>query len=268
MEATGSHSSTLAKMASSTGLFGEARIVNPRLIHHYAKSLGLKNKTDRLDASAIARYGCERRPEPPAKRTAAEDELKAIVRARADFVKARTALAEQRRDIQPESLQEAYRDVEASLLRKIEELEEMMERVVAEDAAMKHDAELLDSIPGVGRVCVMTMLGELGDMRRFASRGKLVAFAGLNPVVKESGSSLRRRGGISKAGPSELRRVMHLAARAAACSSKDNPFRSFYEKKLKEGKSKLCAMTAVMRKMLVVARAVIVSDERFSAVHT
>lgn len=265
MESTGRYSADLAGLLRAAGLESKPRIVNPRLMSHFAKSLGLKNKTDSLDAGAIARYGVERRPEEPLEKPAVQAELQRVTRARAALVKARISVVSQTREAKGVApVSDAFDAVRKCLDEQIKALELEMARIVDSDRMLRDDAKTLLSIPGFGKINACTILGEFGDLRRFARRAQLVAFAGLNPVLKRSGSSVRSQCGISKAGSREARRVMHLAARAAVKAKTPNPFQAFYNTKVKGGKSKLSAYTAVMRKMLLVARAVIIKNERFS----
>jgi transposase len=265
MEATGSYSSELEKMFASAGLPGRTRIVNPRLVHHYAKSLGLKNETDKIAASMIARYGLERKPPLQDTLSVSRAKLRALIRGRADLVKARTAIGEQLKEAAScETLAASLKRIHDFIAKEVKSIELEMAALIKSEPDMRRDAELVESIPGVGFINACAILGELGDLRRFRKRGQLIAFAGLNCVSKESGSSVRRKFGISKAGPSEIRRVLHLAARASINSSAPNIFSSFYERKCKEGKAKLSASTAIMRKILLVARAILLKNEPFS----
>jgi transposase len=265
MEATGSYSLELEKLLAASGLPARTRIVNPRLIHHYMKSLGLKNETDKIAASTIARYGLERNPPFSPALSKAQEKLRSLVRGRAALIKARTAIGEQLKATTCQELIASMARTRDFIAQEIEGIELQMASTIEEDQDMRRDAKLIDSIPGVGFINACAILGEFGDLRRFKKRGQLVAFAGLNCLSKESGSSVRRKSGISKAGPSEVRRVLYLAARASVMSSTPNTFAAFYNRKINEGKAKLSARTAIMRKILLTARAMLLKNEPFSS---
>lgn len=266
MEATGSYSEELARMLDAQeGFQGASRIVNPRLVHHYARSLGMKNETDRIAASLIARFGFERKPPRQDAIPDLQASIRKLARGRADLVKTHTSIGEQLKEARScKALADSFGRVQLSLEKEIKAIELQTAALLKSDGKPLRDSALIDSIPGVGFINACATLGELGDLRRFKKRGQLIASAGLNCISKESGPSVRRCSGISKAGPAELRRVLYLAARASINASAPNAFALFYAKKIKEGRPKLSATTAVMRKILLVARALLLKNEAFS----
>jgi transposase len=118
----------------------------------------------------------------------------------------------------------------------------------------------IKSIIGIGDFTGGLILGELGDIRRFESSKKVVAFAGLDPVLKESGSS-RREGHISKRGSPMLREALFLAAFPA---SKYNPVcKPLYDRLRAKGKHHNLCLTAVARKLLLIVYSVLKNDRDF-----
>jgi transposase len=106
----------------------------------------------------------------------------------------------------------------------------------------------LHTIPGIGKVLASAILSEVGDIHRFAAPEKLVAFAGMDPSLKQSGEFTGSQSHMSKRGSPYLRRAIWLAAFPA---SKFNPvFAAFYQKKRSEGKAHRVALGAVSRKLL------------------
>lgn len=108
------------------------------------------------------------------------------------------------------------------------------------------DARLLMSVPGVGPLVAVCLVAQIGDIKRFASPGKLCSYAGLVPRVHESGQS-RRSGGITRMGRRSLRWAMSMAAMSA--SNLDGPFKAF-KSQLCERRPRGVAMVACARKML------------------
>jgi len=120
----------------------------------------------------------------------------------------------------------------------------------------------LTTIPGIGRLLAACILGEIGDIRRFSKAKKLVAFAGLDATVCQSGEFLGTRAHISKRGSPYLRRVLWLAANVAR---RCNPtFKAFYEKKLAEGKHPQVVMGAVAKKLCLLIHACLSKNEPFN----
>ncbi len=106
----------------------------------------------------------------------------------------------------------------------------------------------LDSMPGLGPVLAAVVLSEIGDISRFSAPEKLVAFAGIDPSVRQSGNFTGNQNRMSKRGSPFLRRAIWLAAFVAAFS--DPVFSAFYQKKRAEGKDHMTAIGAVSRKYL------------------
>jgi transposase len=138
-------------------------------------------------------------------------------------------------------------------------LEEQIATVdAAIGAVMATIEQHLTSIPGVGPVLAATILAELGDVGRFERLEAVVAYAGLDPSVCESGQFQGRRGHISKRGSPYLRRALFLAAHSAQLHNAD--LRAYLERKLAEGKPYRAALVAVAHKLL--ARCYVVLKER------
>ena len=126
------------------------------------------------------------------------------------------------------------------------------------------DAEalaLLQSVPGIGLKSACLLLAELGDVRRFASAAKLVAFAGLTPRQTVSGTSVHRTR-LSKLGSSRLRRLLYMPSLVAV--RHNPPLRRFYERLLARGKSKKTALVAAMAKLLRIVFGVLTHRQPFS----
>jgi transposase len=117
-----------------------------------------------------------------------------------------------------------------------------------------HTQHLLRSIPGIGAVSAACLVAHIGDIRRFSSPEKLVAFIGLDYRVHQSGTSIKGRGFISKRGNRYLRAILFNAAFAARRS---NPaLKVYFKKKVAEGKHYTSALTAVERKLVHIIWAV------------
>lgn len=113
----------------------------------------------------------------------------------------------------------------------------------------------LTSIPGVGTVLAATILSEIGDITRFSSADKLLAYAGLDPSVKQSGEFKSNQNRMSKRGSPYLRRAIWLASTVAV--HRDPMFQTYYEKKISEGLHYMNAIGHVSRKMTAVIFAVL-----------
>ena len=113
----------------------------------------------------------------------------------------------------------------------------------------------LHTIPGIGMIAAATILAEIGDIHRFKSSSALVAFAGIDPTVRQSGEFNSTHNHMSKRGSPYLRHAIFLAA--TTCSFHNSPLNTYYKKKRDQGKHHLTATGAVARKLTTVIYAVL-----------
>ena len=112
----------------------------------------------------------------------------------------------------------------------------------------------LHTIPGIGMIAAATILAEIGDINRFNSSSALVAFAGIDPTVRQSGEFSSTHNHMSKRGSPYLRHAIFLAA--TTCSFHNSPLNAYYKKKREQGKHHLTATGAVARKLTTIIYAV------------
>ena len=150
------------------------------------------------------------------------------------------------------SLEEPFDTLLESALTVIETLTDQLKRVdekIEEVASSIEPVQRLTTIPGVAAYSAMTIYAELGDVDRFDSEKEAVSYAGLDPVVRESGDS-RKEGGISKQGSAHLRWVLVQCTMSAVHSAGDEYLSRFYER-LDKRKHSMVARVATARKLLV-----------------
>ena len=262
MEATGKYSIELAVWLLEQQPSLEPAIVCPSHTAAFIKSLGLRNKTDKLEARALAFYGVEREPvayEPP---TPEHAELQALSRYRDALVRERTAEGNRAKQ---GSASKPVRQMQAKRLRLLEgdikRIEAGMKRVVQAAPQLKHDIELLSSIYGVGFIVAVVIIAELGGLRRFRKARQLTAFAGVSPRIYQSGTSVSGRPRMCKKGNPRVRHVLYLSALTTIRGNND--LQRTYQRLLKEGKSPMAAIGAVMRKLLIVMRALLITETTY-----
>ena len=113
----------------------------------------------------------------------------------------------------------------------------------------------LHTIPGIGIIGVATILAEIGDISRFKNSSSLIAFAGIDPTVRQSGEFNSTHNHMSKRGSPYLRHAIFLAA--TTCSFHNSPLNAYYKKKRDQGKHHLTATGAVARKLTTIIYAVL-----------
>lgn len=263
LEATGPYGMNLLWHLHRSGHV--SHLLNPRRIKDYARSQGRRVKTDRTDAALIASYlkHSERLTpwQPPAE---ALSQLQALVRRRQDVL---AALQAERNRLHAC----ANPLVKASLQRQIEHLQaevtlinQAIDAHVLEHNALQKSVRLLCSIDGIGPTVAVAILAEVPAISAFGRARDVAVFAGLTPCLAESGTSVRRRGRISKEGSALLRKMLYMAALQAVKRS-GNAFHPIYQALVQRGKAKMCALVAIMHKLIRVAFGVLKHQTPFVA---
>lgn len=260
MEATATFAEELATWLLDLDPGLHIAIVNPLQTSAFLRSLGLRNKTDDLDAKALAQYGAERRPIPWEKPKPELAVLKDLSRVRMDLVHARTAMALRLKDHAraSKSAAKAMTKVVQTLDAQIKSLEAEIRKHLRAHEVLAKQVNHMDSVVGIGLLTAVTVMTELGDLRRFDRSRQLTAFAGMSPRRRESGTSVHGKPRLCKQGSTRVRAALYLAASAAVRFNPD--MKAFYERLLAQGKVRRLALGAVMRKLLVLMRAVVKAD--------
>jgi transposase len=265
MEATGRYSVELTELLLAARPELAPAIVDPLTIRDFGRSLGRRSKTDRADAASIARYGAERRPKPWTPAPPEYARLREMVRQRAFLVSSLSDARNRLEEIGPfPEVADVQRQVIAAMEQGRDRLDGLMHELIAGHPALAAAARRLRTIPGVGPVTVATILGELGPLDRFPSSRSVSAFAGVAPIRIESGTSVRGRSRMSKQGSPEVRRVLYMAAMSAVTKARDNRFARAYEQLVQRGKPRMSALGAIMRRILVTARALVRSQTDYA----
>jgi len=256
MEATGIYHEALAYALDQAG--AQVCVVNPAQIRAYAKSLGARSKTDKKDSVVISRFGLTQQPrlwqpEPETIRT-----LKALIsRLQAveqDIQREKNRLEKAQISCGSEQVIISIQFSLAQLEKEKKRLEDLINQHIDAHPQLKQDRQLLESIPGVGPVIARMMIGVIRS-RDFSSAPQCAAFLGLVPVHHLSGSSVRGHSHLSKTGSAIVRAKLYMAA---VVSIQHNPdIKRQYERLLKKGKAKMCALCAAMRKLVHICFGVI-----------
>ena len=246
MEATGAHHRLLAHMAHAAGM--QVYVLNARDVYFYARALGGRAKTDRLDASVIARYAAEHHTRLHVWQPAAgvEQQLHELLQRRACITRLRVSLRQTLADVA--SLQVARRQLDDGFERFFEQLDAQLQALVASDAELGRGIARLRTITGFGPQASVAV-GALLKRIEFANADALVAYSGLDPRPCDSGQHRGQRR-LSKRGPAWLRRQMYLVAFAASHSKALKPL---YESIKARGFAPTQALVILARKLLRVA---------------
>lgn len=226
-------------------------VVNPTRVRNFARSTGQLAKTDRLDAKIIAQFAQAVRPKVRPMRTMQQEHLDALVTRRKQIVDTITAEKNRKSTAHP-ALQEQIQKHIDWLDEELKELDNEIDQLIQHNDEWREKAAILSSVPGVGPVTVSTLVAKLPELGA-RNRQQIAALVGVAPVNKDSGKKRGKRRVF--AGRASVRRVLYMATLVA---TKFNPvIRTFYERLLAAGKEKKVALTACMRKLLVILNSMV-----------
>jgi transposase len=250
LEATGGYETVVASTIAAAGLL--LAVVNPRQIRDFARATGKLAKTDRIDAAAIAHFADAVRPPArpiPSREAQTLGELVARRRQVIDMIVAEGNRRRMAR--QPRVIRAIERHL-AVLQAELSELEGDIDGTIRKTPAWQADADLLTSVPGVGKATLRTLIAELPELGHL-NRRKIAALVGVAPINRDSGT-LRGRRTIAGGRPA-VRAALYMAALVA---SRANPVIAAYYAKLRAaGKTGKQALVACMRKLLVILNAIL-----------
>ena len=251
MEATGHYSEDLHEFLCDADEL--VSVENPMKVKSFSQVKMMRTKNDAVDAAVIARYAWIIKPaltppmEPSIKR------LRALVR-HVEHLTGHRAQEATRLEGAKDKI--VIKSIKAIVKRYDQEIEKTMEEInkhVDDNPELKKKRDLLTSIPGIGEKLSSQLLCEIkGDAVSVKAQ---VAHAGLAPRQLVSGSSVRGKTQICKMGNARLRRALYMPTMSAI---QYNPhIRAFYQKMVSQGKHKMVALCACMRKLLVIALGVL-----------
>jgi transposase len=262
MEASGGLQNLPAALLARAGL--SVAIVNPSQVHHFAKSLGQRAKTDAVDARLIAEFG--QRVGPVVRPLPDEDQalLAELLSRRGQIVK--TITAEKNR-LGTARFKPVRRSIEKTiewLKKQLAQIDEQIDDHIEQSPLWRAKEDLLKSVPGVGPGTARVLLGHLPELGSL-NRREVAALVGLAPYARESGKWRGKR--FVSGGRSVVRAALYMAALTA--SRCDPTLKAFYRRLVDQGKPAKLALTALMRKLLTVLNAIIRDNRpwRDNAIH-
>jgi transposase len=248
LEATGGYEAALVAALATAGL--PVVVANPRQVRDFAKATGQLAKTDAIDAQILALFAERVRPAPRPLPDADVEALDALLTRRRQLVEMLVAERNRLLVARPavrRDLQQHIRFLE----RRLREADDDLHTAVKASPLWRVKDDLLQSVPGVGRVVSLTLLAELPELGRLSHK-EIAALVGVAPLNRDSGTLRGKR--LVYGGRAPVRAVLYMAALVA---SKCNPvIRAFYHRLRAAGKPAKVALTACMRKLLIILNAI------------
>jgi transposase len=249
MESTGGYETPLAYALKESGI--PVAIVNPREVRDFAKATGKLAKTDTLDAKVLAHFSAVIEPEPSSISSEELQELGAILARRRQIIEMLTA-EKNRLHTAKKVVRARIKAHIAYLENELAETEAGLRNGIKESPIEREKYNLLRSVPGVGPNLCTTLLIELPELGKL-NKKQIAALVGVAPLNRDSGTLRGKR--TVWGGRATVRASLYMAALVA---SRYNPIiKAFYQRLCAAGKAKKVALTACMRKLLVILNAML-----------
>lgn len=258
IESTGSYHRAAAYRLSSLGF--AVSVVNPRQMRDFARSLGRLAKTDAIDAQTLALAAEVLSPEVRPLASEQLQQLEALLLRRRQLIDMRTA--ENNRLQSANGTTRTMIDEHRRWLDKqIRQIDEMIDDHIAGSENFSRINDLLQSVPGVGTILARTLITHLPELGQISHK-EVAALVGVAPFNRDSGQwrGQRRISG----GRAAVRATLYMATMSAC---RCNPqIKAFYQRLVAAGKSRMVALIAAMRKLLVMLNAIVKHNEPYRAI--
>jgi transposase len=248
LEATGGYELVCVAALAAASL--PVVVVNPRQVRDFARATGQLAKTDRIDADILALFAERVRPEVRALPDTEAQELDALLARRRQLLEMLQAERNRLGHVFGRGKQRVKKSLKthiAFLERELRMADTDLGDLVRRSPAWRERDDLLQSVPGVGRVLSVTLLADLPELGRL-SRREIAKLVGVAPLSRDSGTLRGRR--FVQGGRASVRAVLYMAALAA--TRRNVVIRAFYTRLLAAGKPKKLALVACMRKLLTI----------------
>ena len=260
LEATGGFEVTVAAALGSAGL--PVAVVNPRQIRDFARATGKLAKTDALDAAAISHFAQAVHPEPRPVPEAKAQELGELVARRRQVIEMMVAERNRGRLLQSARLRKRIERHVSALQKELTEIENDLDQNIRNTPIWRESEDLLKSVPGVGDATARTLIADLPELGRL-SRKQIAALVGVAPFNRDSGMWRGKR--TVWGGRAAVRSILYMATLVA--TRWNTVIAAFYRHLRDLGKPKKVALTACMRKLLVMLNAILRDRRPWQAVN-
>lgn len=264
LEATGGYELLCVAALAAASL--PVVVVNPRQVRDFARATGQLAKTDRIDAEILALFAERVRPAVRALPDAEAQELDALLARRRQLLEMLQAERNRLGQVFGRGKQRVKKSLKTHIVfleRELRMADTDLGDLVRRSPAWRERDDLLQSVPGVGKVLSFTLLADLPELGRL-SRREIAKLVGVAPLSRDSGTLHGRR--FVQGGRASVRAVLYMAALAA--TRRNVVIRAFYVRLLAAGKPKKLALVACMRKLLTILNTMARTGQSWCAGHT
>ena len=258
MEATGGLERPVRTVLEQAGL--RCAVVNPRQVRDFAKSMGILAKTDSLDALVLATFGDKVEPEARPGKDQDTQELEAMLTRRRQLIEILTGEKNRLKTAVSVQVRTSIEEHIAWLEKRIKGIDTDMRMRIRNMPEWREKDKIIQSVPGVGPVLVLTLLTGLPELGTL-NRRKIASLVGLAPFNRDSGTfrGQRRIWG----GRASVRSALYMAALSAIRWNRD--IKAFYNRLIEAGKKPKVAITACMRKLLTILNSMVRTNTMWKA---
>jgi transposase len=259
LEATSKYHRLAHSLLHEAGL--QVAVINPFRSRQFADSIGRLAKTDRIDAHSLALFGARMKPEPTIPFDTQVRALRELQTARRQVL---DEICDLKRQLHTTEHRMAVRQIKARIAmgeRHKSALEAEIHTIIATHADLKNKFDILTSIPGIGRVSAAVLLSDLSELGQVNAK-EIAALAGVAPMSWDSGARNGNR--MIRGGRKHVRNTLYMGA--VTCISMSNSLGQTYRNLIGRGKNPKVALTAVMRKMIILANTLITEDRKWQTV--
>jgi len=250
LEATGGYERSLLEALGQASI--AYSVLNPLNARLFIRSVGKLDKTDPLDARALALFGERLQPEPTTPVCSQQARLKDLHARREQVVEHITREKHRLETTRQRDLQRLIQTGLRAADKELAKLDELLRKAIDDDEVMRKNAELMTSVPGVGATTAANLIALVPELGKLTRR-KIARLAGLAPIARDSGEFRGRR--FIGGGRAALRKTLHMPTLVAI---RYNPhLKDFYQRLVASGKPKLLAITAAARKLLTILNSII-----------
>ena len=258
MESTGGYELTLAGSLCSEGF--AVSVVNPRRIRDFAKACGQLAKTDKIDARIIAKYAAVLEPMPTQIIRDNSRKLKALVARRNQLIEMRTAENNRMEHAIDKEIQKSIEVIIRYIDRQIESIDQKIGGQIAGMPELMQKVDKLNTVPGIGKTTASMLVAELPELGML-NRRQIAALVGVAPINRDSGQFKGKR--MTGSGRGHIRSRLFMPTLVAV---RHNPaVKAYYDRLIMQGKPKMVAVIAAMRKLLVMMNCMLKNNQQWMA---
>ena len=254
VEATGGNETVLVRVLHEQRI--PVAVVNPRQVRDFAKGIGCDAKTDRIDATVLARFGEVVKPQPTLAKSEETERLGALTTRRQQLLEMINQEQNRLRLTFDKEVREYIEQSLETLKKQVKTLDERLKTCVAENQEQRRKVEIFASVKGLGPVTTATLLADLPELGQL-NREQIAKLVGVAPINRDSGQQFGKRHVFG--GRSTVRRVLYMATLVAIRHNRR--LKEHYQQLVARGKLKKVAIVACMRKFLTILNTLVKTDQ-------